>query len=245
MHLDKTLEEAAGDPFRATVACLTDRGLRRTSNQDAALAACGVRWGFLAVADGMGGHDGGADASRAALHALGAVARGADAPTTEEMVDAFAAAARAVADASPCGGTTLVSAVIAARRLVVYHVGDSRAYLVRAATASTLTQDDRWVAQLVSLGLLSPAQARVHPRRNVLTRAIGQGHDSTPHRGEITLREGDRVVLCTDGLHGVVDDAAIARAAASGAAREVCARLVEAARAAGGPDNIGVSVAVL
>ena len=128
----------------------------------------------------------------------------------------------------------------------IAHVGDSRIYRLRAGRIDRLTRDHSWVQDQVSAGLISEGEARRHPRRNLLTRAMSGGADPVVDIGWVPLAAGDRLILCTDGLSGVIAEEEMARmageefGAASGAT--VCDGLVHAANLAGGPDNVTVIV---
>jgi len=225
----------------------TDVGRVRTGNEDSYYAGTAV----MAVADGMGGHAGGEIASR---RALGPIERleGASHPAaeaaSEALAEAIAEANRIVLEHGQANpelsgmGTTLTAAMIRQDRLHVAHVGDSRAYLLRDAQLTQLTSDHTLVEQMVRDGRISRAEAAVHPHRSVLTRAIGIEHgiavDTPP---PVPLQPGDKVLLCSDGLTGQVDEGELARLLGQhdeGAA--AVAALIEAANAAGGPDNITV-----
>jgi protein phosphatase len=158
-------------------------------------------------------------------------ARAAGNPLTE--------ANRAVIQSVGEGGTTLTVALVLNDQVVIGHVGDSRAYIIAQNTVEQLTRDHSLVRRLQELGQLSPAEAAVHPQRNVLYRAVGQGDglevDVHSHR----LSPGMKILLCSDGLWGLVSDAQIAEIVKSSSTLQAaCDRLVEAANEAGGPDNI-------
>jgi protein phosphatase len=233
-----------------TAAASTDVGLRRRANEDR--YALAPELGFYLVADGMGGHAAGQLASR--LAAEGAVQalrtlEGAAASLTEKLRYAVAAANREIFSATEKKpeyrgmGTTLVALLAGGERIALAHVGDSRAYLVRAGRIRQLTDDHSLVAELVRRREITATAARGHPHRHVLTRALGVRRSVEPDLAELTPAGGDLFVLCSDGLTGHVSDAEIA-AAAEGAADlgATCARLVELANARGGEDNITVAV---
>ena len=224
----------------------THTGRVRSGNEDSYLVGDAVH----AVADGMGGHQAGEIASDAALEPLRALdvdALG----SPDEIGEALATAVReantlvvqrAAEDPQLEGmGTTLTAIAVRDAQLHVAHVGDSRAYLLRDAEAmSQLTTDHTLVERLVQEGRLSRDEAATHPQRNVITRAIG--HETTVEvevLPPITLRDGDQVLLCSDGLSGPVDDSRIATILAETAdGDEAIAALLAQANAAGGPDNI-------
>jgi len=218
-------------------------GRSRTNNEDAfAPHADGTGSGPLvvAVADGMGGHIAGEVASRVAIEAAMAEAGSA----TERVLAGNSRVVEAVvADPSLAGmGTTLTLASFGADGAVdLAHIGDSRAYLWRDGKLTQLTKDHTLVAELVAEGRLDPAEVRAHPQRNLITRVIGMGKAiDVDHVGLETL-DGDRYLLCSDGLTSMLDDDEIA-AKMTGEPVEAVWALVEAANNAGGEDNITVIV---
>ena len=136
---------------------------------------------------------------------------------------------------------TTASALLAGTESAcVAHVGDSRVYVLRDGELSQITHDHSWVEEQVRAGTLSPSAARQHPWRNVVTRALSGGEDPEVDVTELDLLAGERFLLCSDGLFSVVADAQIAEILAdrTRSLEEVCRRLIDAANAAGGPDNI-------
>ncbi len=215
----------------------------RRHNEDRSLARPGV----LAVADGMGGALAGEVAAQVAVEAVAGLA----APVTAEDVrHALQAANRAIRrmaseDPDKAGmGTTLTAAMLTEGRLDVVHVGDSRAYLWRDGELRQLTEDHSVVAELVRRGSLSAEDAEHHPHRNVITRALGAEAEVVTDTVSEPLRDGDVVLLCSDGLSSYVAQRDIAGVlAAAGTLREAAAALVERANAAGGTDNVTVVLA--
>lgn len=226
----------------------SDRGHRRENNEDA--LRVDAQAGLLLVADGMGGHPCGDVASRVAadalVHAL--------APGPGNLVDAIARADAAVLAAAEDGtgmpgmGTTCVACRGCAEGLEIAWVGDSRGYLLRAGRLEALTRDHNEAQYLVDEGLLNLEQAAHHPGRHMLARALGLGG---LERSEIDTRTvpaapGDRVLLCSDGLTGELDDVRIAEALDQHADDQVSVdALIEAALAAGGHDNVTVVLATV
>ena len=140
-------------------------------------------------------------------------------------------------------GTTCTAAVIAEGQLHVAHVGDSRCYVSRNGNLTQVTRDHGWVAEQVEAGNLTLEQASVHPYRNVVTRAIGTDEEVLVDTFVEDLSPGDRVLICSDGLHSVVGDEDIEKILNSGPAMFVCDELIQASNARGGPDNITVVIA--
>ena len=238
---------------RIHYAVVTDIGLCRTSNQDAFLASAEI--GLYAVADGMGGPPGGDVASRtavtvlfewAATHNLPAGRHGA-LPPDRLLREGFRQAQDVILEEVAANprlvgmGTTLVAAIIVGSTMTVAHIGDSRAYLYRNDVLRPLTEDHSVVNKAVRRGLFSRADARRDPRRNLLSRVVGCDDSAEPDLATITLHGGDQLLLCTDGLTGLLDDADIARCLSRRAAPlDQCRRLVEGALNAGGIDNVTV-----
>jgi protein phosphatase len=234
--------------MRVRAASATDVGLVREANEDSAYCGRAV----FAVADGLGGHAAGEVASALAVQPLAELdERGVGAP--EEAGRALSAAllranqvimAAAQADESHRGmGTTVTAAAVTGGHLILAHAGDSRAYLLRRdEPLRQLTVDHTPAGEGLRAGYLTPEQARRHPERHILLRAVGLEPDlqvDTP--APEPLRAGDRVLLCSDGLSDAVPDEEIAALLAGDPAPDVtCAALVEAALAHGGPDNVTV-----
>ena len=233
---------------------ISDTGRVRENNEDSyCLGELPVPGGWLlAVADGLGGLQGGEVASGIAVRTLRAylwAEGGPDVSWREALRRGIVAAHRAIraeaaADGALAGmATTLTAAVVAGGRLHWGHVGDSRAYLVRGGALAPLTRDHSVVAELLAAGRLAPEAARRDPRRHQLTQALGMEGEPEVETGELDLLPGDWVVLATDGLTAVVRDEEILRAAAASAsAGAFCQTLVDLANARGGPDNITVLV---
>ncbi len=223
----------------------THVGLVRSNNQDAFApdnddSAAGPV--VIAIADGMGGHVGGEVASRTAIAAAIAETDGEPVQRVERADQAVIEAM--VADPSLQGmGTTLTLALLTAEGTArIAHVGDSRAYLLRDGELRQLTDDHSVVGELVRAGLLTPEEARHHPRRNLVTRSVGMG-DVSVDLVEEDLLPGDRLLLCSDGLTDMVDDDDITRLLGEGGApSEAAWDLIDAANAAGGRDNTTVAV---
>ena len=238
---------------------LTDVGKVRPHNEDSILLAPELH--LYAVADGMGGHKAGEFASRICLDTmkdyLQMAAKG-HAPLVGEADSAHSDAAnllgsavrfanRAVFEAASAKpewrgmGTTIVALTVNGSHVSIAHVGDSRAYLLRGGKFSQLTEDHSWVEEQVRAGLMSHEEAMVAKGRNVLTRAMGQNDDVKVDLDELELRTGDTLLLCSDGLFGMVADEEIAALlAVSASVEKACTELVACANGRGGRDNISV-----
>lgn len=225
--------------MRLVAGATTDVGRVREGNEDSFLVDDRLR--LFAVADGMGGHRAGEVASATALEALrAAVASGRPIEGAVEAANA-AVHAKAADDPELDGmGTTLVAAVaFDDGLLLVGHVGDSRAYLVRSDELQQLTEDHSLVEELVRDGRLTPEQAVVHPQRSIITRALGIEPDVVVDTYPVELELGDRVLLCTDGLTTMVRPTDIARVLRRESDPQRAAdALVDAANDAGGEDNV-------
>jgi PPM family protein phosphatase len=220
-------------------ATATHAGRVRRKNEDAYFAAPPL----FAVADGMGGALAGELASRIAVQALGElVEEGSD----EERLAATIrlanrrVAERATSDPRASGmGSTVTAALVGPRSVSFAHVGDSRAYLWRGGMLTRLSDDHSLVAEWVKAGAIAPEEAALHPQRSVITRALGADWEVDVDTWTLPARTGDVILLCTDGLTGFVDDAAIAGTLAQAGDLDAVVRaLVDAANAAGGEDNI-------
>ncbi len=228
---------------RLVVGATTDVGQVRDHNEDGYLVQEDI--GLVALADGMGGHQAGEVASATALEALQAAMR--DGGDIREAIEAANAAVyeQSQGDEQLQGmGTTLTAATLSDDGTLLFgHVGDSRAYLMRDGTLERVTTDHSVIEELVQAGDLTAEQARVDPRRSMITRAIGLDSGVDVDLYPIPLQTGDRFMFCSDGLTDMVDDEAIEQVLAEGQEPAAAAeRLVELANEAGGTDNITVVV---
>ncbi len=220
-------------------AALTDKGLIRKRNEDSFLATDFV----AAVADGMGGHEAGGLASQIALAEAAKVLKAKERRPKVALAKAFSVANASVLqkarESNLTGmGTTMTIALFQNRSAWIGHIGDSRAYLLRGAELSQLTQDHSLVEDLVRGGSLSREEAKTHPRKNIITKAIGVQKTVKPDIFSLTLQESDRLIFCTDGLTNHVEPLSLAKLASEGTPEETCRRLIEAAKDRGGSDNI-------
>ena len=232
--------------IRLSWAAVTDVGLRRAANEDSYIAAPPI----FAIADGMGGHLAGDRASAAVVSRL-ADARGADFLAPEAVERALELATddiEIISDGSELGvGTTVTGAVLTLRDgepyFAVFNIGDSRVYLYDRDTLEQVTVDHSLVQQLVDTGVITRAQAHNHPEGNVITRAVGFQSQPTPDYWLLPLRTGMRLLVCSDGLTGEIEDDGLSTHLAAGLpAKETAEALVEAALAQGGRDNVTVLV---
>jgi len=238
------------------VATLTDTGRARPHNEDNVdyhvpqdPRLMDTKGAIYLVADGMGGHQAGEVASREAIklaidqyysdltHDVGA-----------SLVRAYKAANRMIydeaqSDPSKTGmGTTLVAAVIIGSKVYVANVGDSRAYFIGQGRIAQITEDHSWVQEQIHAGLLTREQARTHPQRNVVTRALGSKPSVEVDLFEGQLAEGDALLLCSDGMSGLVEDWEIEAIVREQSAQDAVRSLVAKANERGGLDNITVLI---
>jgi protein phosphatase len=223
-------------------ATASDPGLVRTNNEDSAHA--GGR--LLAVADGVGGMPAGELASDIVIRALAPLAESQEGGddllrALRDVVEEANRQIREAGEADPATdgmGTTVTALVLAGDEFALLHVGDSRAYLLRDGELRQLTKDDTFVQSLVDQGVLTPEEARNHPQRSLITRAV-QGQHVAPTTRMLAVQPGDRYLLCSDGLSDVVPAETIGQTLRSYADRRQCVeQLVKLALQAGAPDNV-------
>ena len=222
----------------------TDIGCLRDHNEDSLV----VTPPLFAVADGMGGHAAGEVASEIAVRVLSELAP--EHPDGEALGRAIEEANRAVIQAAREGrgrqgmGTTMTAAMLEGERLVIAQVGDSRAYLLHQGKLQQLTRDHSLMADMIEAGQLTPEEARTHPQRSVITRALGSDAHLHPDIYEINVETGDRLLICSDGLSGMIFDDQIENTLRRVQDPQRCAsQLVNEAIANGGHDNVTVIVA--
>jgi protein phosphatase len=235
-------------------------GMERDHNEDALFVMTGhvdgqeamPDFGLFMVADGMGGHRSGEVASAISvrtvakhltsdtiLHLFDPDGRDQDRSLHEMISAALEDANQSVVNEVPGGGTTLTALVLLGEQMTIGHVGDSRAYVIDGKGSQVITRDHSLVERLRELGQLTPDEAATHPQRNVLYRAIGQGANLEVDVVSHPVPHGGYVLLCSDGLWGVITDEALQRIIRTEATPQLaCEELVRAANAAGGPDNI-------
>jgi protein phosphatase len=224
---------------------VSDPGCVRNNNEDCYLLS--PQTGLYVVADGMGGAQAGEHASQLAVDTLADIIGKGEQTSPEMLARAFQEAnsrvmTAAASDASLEGmGTTLVAALESGPEVLIASVGDSRAYVYQGSELIAVTEDQTWVHEVGRRLGIDEMSLRTHPMRHVLTMAIGVSPELRVHSYALKPHPGDQILLSSDGLHGVVDGAVIARAlAGNGDLESKCRRLIEAAKQAGGPDNITV-----
>lgn len=229
----------------------TDVGRVRANNEDAFDAGFmpdGTAWAV--VCDGMGGHEGGEVASAIAVETIvKAIKSGYETDmglkrARNMLVYGFEQAndlilEKSAADERLSGmGCTVVAAVMTGSDAVIAHVGDSRAYGVTDGVMVQITRDHSYVQQLVDAGLITHADARIHPQRNMITRALGVGRDLMADIDVFPMAQDSKLLLCTDGLSGLVDDAYLCERLDAPFAPDLADKLIETANERGGTDNI-------
>jgi len=221
----------------------TDRGLRREMNEDSFIAADPV----FAVADGMGGHEAGEIASGICVRTLSEIPQLAsgERDATAALVQQYLLEADAgIRDATGSrAGTTLSGVVVVEQNGVPYwlvlNIGDSRTYRLSQGKLSQVSVDHSEVQELVDAGEITPAEAAVHPRRHVVTRALGTGDETEADYWLLPVEEGDRILVCSDGLNGELDDEQIACIlVAQPDPQAAVDELIQAALRSGGRDNV-------
>ena len=238
------------------IASCSDRGLRRSDNEDSVAVETrdqnGRSCSLLVVADGMGGANGGEVASRMAVESVVRTFFGEPAAEPGDTLQhAIETANHVIWERSRESpdlsgmGTTCTAVVLDDHGLSFAHVGDSRAYLARGSGLRQLTSDHSLLAELLSQHRITPESAKTDVRRNVVTRSVGIGPHVRVDAGRLDtpLTPGDTVLLCSDGLHGVVADDEIAGVATSLPPADACRELIRLANERGGPDNITVVIA--
>lgn len=249
------------EPLQLVVGSARSVGKQRDHNEDALYTFTAtvagynssMPFGVFIIADGMGGHQNGEIASEVAVRAMSrylveklympiynVTPESPQESLQEIMTDGVKRAQVAVLENAPGGGTTLTTVVVLGNRMTLAHVGDSRAYAVYLdGRMPALTRDHSFVKRLEELGQITPEEAEKHPQRNVLIRALGQQEPFEPDITTAPLPQPGYILLCSDGLWGVVSDAEMFQIiATSSSPHRACQSLIDAANAAGGPDNI-------
>lgn len=251
---------------RRVLGIAQDVGRVRNHNEDTLMVFSGElggldpmpQFGLYVIADGMGGHSLGERASGVAARTITHEVLAAIAPSllarpdqddierpllTDVMETAVLRANQTVHAHVPDGGTTVTAALVIGDSIVIGHVGDSRAYFLNPGGCEQLTRDHSLVQRLKELGQITDEEAAVHPQRSVLYRAVGQGEGLEVDVISRRIEPGSRLMLCSDGMWGLVPDHAILQIARNASGPQAAATaMVEAANQAGGPDNISVIV---
>lgn len=248
------------EPPQLLVGCGHSSGLQRDHNEDTIFTLTTTLvsnsdhtpFGFYIIADGMGGHVHGELASEIAVRAMSThviknlyiplyslSATPPDRSMQEIMQEGVQLAHQAIIQETPGGGSTITAMLIMGSQVTVAHVGDSRTYIIQTdGHIESVTRDHSLVQRLQELGQLSPEEAAVHPQRNVLYRALGQGE---PFEADVTSRRitSGYLLICSDGLWGVIAEEEIVAAVLNNPhPSQACQQMVASANAAGGPDNI-------
>jgi len=222
---------------------LSDTGCVRTNNEDYYLVAPAL--GLYVVADGMGGAQAGEHASKLAAETVCEMVTKNGVPCSDTLLKAFEEANRRVLYAATTEskfegmGTTLVAALECGEEVLIASVGDSRAYVYNGDGLLVITEDQTWVQEVGRRLGLDEESLKNHPMRHVLTMAIGVSSQLRVHTYAINRVPGLQLLLCSDGLHGVLDEPTISSVLASeGDLESKCRQLIDSAKKAGGPDNI-------
>jgi len=225
---------------------LSDKGCVRSNNEDYCLID--EERGLYVLADGMGGARAGEQASRMAVETVAETVRSAAVADSQVLIRATEEANRRVIEAAHNDpslegmGTTLVAALELESGLAITSVGDSRAYMLDDSGLHMITEDQTWVNEVGRPLGLDEDSLRHHPMRHVLTMAIGASTPLTINHYRLPLHQGELVLICSDGLHGVLEgteiEAILAPARNGGSLEESCRHLIDAAKLAGGPDNV-------
>ena len=261
-----TLMSKQADSTQIVAACGQSVGKQRDHNEDALFTLTTnlfsdtrqIPFGLYIVADGMGGHQHGEQASATAIRVMAShlirkvymplfslTVKPPEQPLQEIMQEGVLEAHRAISKQAIGGGTTLTATLVVGDQITIAHVGDSRAYAIQPdGSMELLTHDHSLVKRLEELGQITAEEAASHPQRNVLYRALGQGEPFDPDIVTAPMPHGGQLLLCSDGLWGVVENENLSTMILSSPSpQQACLRLIEAANLAGGPDNITAIVA--
>ncbi|MGA2877524.1 MAG: PP2C family serine/threonine-protein phosphatase [Bryobacteraceae bacterium] len=223
---------------------LSDPGCVRQNNEDFYLISPA---GAYIVADGMGGAQAGEHASKLAVETVASYLQNAPAPNAETLFQAFREANQRVMKEAASNpelegmGTTLVAALESGPELLIASVGDSRVYVYDGSDLKGITEDQTWVNEVGRKLGIDETSLKTHPMRHVLTMAIGVSPELRVHSYTVQPHPGELILISSDGLHGVIEPAVIAeKLSGNGSLQAKCERLIDAAKQAGGPDNITV-----
>ena len=241
----------------------SDVGRKREKNEDSFLVAEDIA--LFTVADGMGGHQGGGFASKLAVSTIEEIVRALESDPDMTLQEGVSSRVRpgeyqgylryaiqlasqriyeqAISDSTLRGmGTTAVVLLFRSDKVYVANVGDSRAYRIRGSEINQITKDHSLVGEQIRAGILSEADARFHRLKNIITRSVGFQEDVDADIDIRVLREGDRFLLCSDGLSNMLEDGEIRDVVSSNTPEAACRRLVDIANERGGDDNITVLI---
>ncbi len=239
-------------PQRIQAFSITDTGRKRSNNQDACAVLKKGDWLLMAVADGVGGNLCGEIASRLAIQTLQKGLEQTESLDPKTFLSQAASNANQairnyVTQHPECKGmaTTLTAALVHFPEAHLLQIGDSRAYLLREGTLRRLTEDHTLVGKMVKEGLLSKEEARTHPKRHVIINALGISPDQRSDYFSVKLKPNDQILLCSDGLYDEISEDEIRMLLLKNNPKEAMKRLIDAANAAGGKDNISIALAVL
>ena len=255
------------EPQQLVYGCAQSVGKQREHNEDCIFAmsftfggeVSSLPLGLFIIADGMGGHSYGEIASAVAVHTMSGYllkrfhpylvnpSESIDESLQDLMRAAINEAQRAVMQTAPGSGTTLTAALVLGQQMIVAHVGDSRAYIIRPhGDGEVLTRDHSLVKRLEELGQISSEEAAAHPQRNVLYRAVGQSDTLEADVFTVPFPQPGTLFICSDGLWGVLPEIEFFKLISKATnLQSACQDLVAAANDAGGPDNISVLLAQL
>ena len=249
--------------MKVPIKAATDIGKVRDPNEDSFLTLGGKSSprGFdalLVVADGMGGHAAGEVASQMTVDGIKRMLASEDLESPDLEGNAFGAFLGKVLESvnqevweagqtpeKQGMGTTCTLAAMRGDQLFLAHIGDSRAYLLRDGELHQVSTDHSWVEEAVAMGTLTREEARVHPNRNVITRAIGLDQQVKVDTSSMPLAKGDLILLCSDGLNSMIPDDEIRSILIDNGPKQVCQALIDSANNAGGHDNTTVAIAVI
>lgn len=249
------------EPAQLLVTSAQSVGRQRELNEDSLFTfsttiaghSSNAPFGLFIIADGMGGHQYGEVASNTALRVISGYilkkfhnsffnipSMPVEESLQEIMSAAISEAQRVILNEAPGSGTTVTAALVLGQQLTIGHVGDSRAYLLyNDQRIDAVTRDHSLVRRLEELGQITAAEAAVHPQRNVLYRALGQGESLDPDLSTVPFPIGSYLLICSDGLWGVVPDDELKKIVFEAPTlQRACQNLISAANSAGGPDNI-------
>lgn len=229
----------------------TNVGMRRKENEDNFLCSQKSNRCILAVSDGMGGHNAGAVASGVVISAIEDYAKKHDMfENTVRMVKNAISYANEIVFLQACShkersgmGATVVLAVLSGRKGIIGNLGDSRAYVVSKESITQITDDHSYVNELLKNGIITEEEARNHPKKNEIMKAVGIGNDVYPDIFEVSFKGDEALLLCSDGLTNMVTDARICEIVNQyDSEKEIVEKLIEEANQNGGADNITVVI---